>query len=123
MNIDIPGTDPGRDSTVLPTVPTDASNQIAQTCGASRENKFVVAGRGGIPANANDPLTSDVVWQDARGTNDRSTASTATTDPLKLAPPATGLVFDGKGKATLIAAGTEGQPTGTSVVCPSVVRK
>jgi filamentous hemagglutinin family protein len=123
VDINTPGTDPGKDSTVLPTVPTDASNQIAQTCGASRENKFIVAGRGGIPSNANDPLTSDVVWQDARGTNDRSTASTATTDPLKLAPPATGLVFDGKGKATLIAAGTEGQPTQTSVVCPNVVRR
>jgi filamentous hemagglutinin family protein len=124
VNISTPGTDPGKDSTVLPTVPTDASNQIAQTCGASRENKFVVAGRGGLPANANDPLTSDVVWQDARGTNSQPTASSATTDPTKLAPPATGLVFDGKGKATLIAAGTQGQPTGTSVVCPTnVVRK
>jgi filamentous hemagglutinin family protein len=123
VNISTPGTDPGKDSTVLPNVPTDASNQIAQACGASRENKFVVAGRGGIPSNANDPLTSDVVWQDARGANSQPTASSATTDPTKLAPPATGLVFDGKGKATLIAAGTEGQPTGTSVVCPSVVRK
>jgi filamentous hemagglutinin family protein len=123
VNISTPGTDPGKDSTVLPTVPTDASNQIAQTCGASRENKFIVAGRGGIPANANDPLTSDVVWQDTRGTNNQPTASNATTDPTKLAPPATGLVFDGKGKATLIAAGTEGQPTRTSVVCPNVVKK
>jgi filamentous hemagglutinin family protein len=123
VNISTPGTDPGKDSTQLPNVPTDASNQIAQACGASRENKFIVAGRGGIPSNANDPLTSDVVWQDARGTNSQPTASSATTDPTKLAPPATGLVFDGKGKATLIAAGTQGQPTGTSVVCPSVVRK
>jgi filamentous hemagglutinin family protein len=123
VNISTPGTDPGKDSTQLPNVPTDASNQIAQACGASRENKFIVAGRGGIPSNANDPLTSDVVWQDARGTNSQPTASGATTDPTKLAPPATGLVFDGKGKATLIAAGTQGPPTGTSVVCPSVVRK
>jgi filamentous hemagglutinin family protein len=123
VNISTPGTDPGKDSTQLPNVPVDASNQIAQACGASRENKFIVAGRGGIPANANDPLTSDVVWQDARGTNSQPTASSATPDPTKLAPPATGLVFDGKGKATLIAAGTEGQPTRTSVVCPSVVRK
>jgi filamentous hemagglutinin family protein len=123
IDIKTPGTDPGKDSIQLPNVPVDASNQIAQACGASRENKFIVAGRGGIPANANDPLTSDVVWQDARGTNSQPTASSATTDPTKLAPPATGLVFDGKGKATLIAAGTEGQPTGTSVVCPNVVKK
>jgi filamentous hemagglutinin family protein len=123
VNINTPGTDPGKDSTQLPNVPTDASNQIAQTCGASRENKFVVAGRGGIPANANDPLTSDVVWQDARGTNSQPTAGITTTDPTKLAPPATGLIFDGKGKATLIAAGTQGQPTGTSVVCTNAVKK
>jgi filamentous hemagglutinin family protein len=123
VNINTPGADPGKDSTQLPNVPRDASNQIAQTCGASRENKFVVAGRGGIPANANDPLTSDVVWQDARGTNSQPTASSATTDPTKLAPPATGWAFDGKGKATLIAAGTEGQPTQTSVVCTNAVQK
>jgi large exoprotein involved in heme utilization and adhesion len=123
VNISTPGTDPGKDSTQLPNVPTDASNQIAQACGASRENKFTVAGRGGLPPNANDPLTSDVVWQDARGTNSQPTASITTTDPTKLAPPATGLIFDGKGKATLIAAATEGQPTQTSVVCTKAVQK
>jgi filamentous hemagglutinin family protein len=123
VDIKTPGTDPGKDSTILPTVPTDASNQIAQTCNASRENKFIIAGRGGLPPNANDPLTSDVVWQDARATNSQPTASSTTNDPNKLPPPAVGLAFDGKGKAFLIAAGNEGQPTGTSVVCPNVVRK
>ena len=123
VDIKTPGTDPGKDSTVLPTVPTDASNQIAQTCNASRENKFIIAGRGGIPANANDPLTSDVIWQDSRANNSQPTASSTTNEPNKLPPPAVGLTFDGKGKAFLIAAGSEGQPTKTTVACPNVVRK
>ena len=119
MNITTPGTDPGKDSTVLPTVPTDASNQIAQTCNASRENKFIIAGRGGLPPNADEPLTSDVVWQDPRAVNSQPTASSTTNDPNKLPPPAVGLVLDGKGKAFLIAAGSEGQPTKTTVTCPN----
>jgi filamentous hemagglutinin family protein len=123
VNISTPGTDPGKDSTVLPTVPTDASNQIAQTCNASRENKFIIAGRGGLPPNANDPLTSDVVWQDARATNSQPTANSTTNDRNKLPPPAVGLVLDGTGKAFLIAAGSEGQPTKTTVACPNGVRK
>jgi filamentous hemagglutinin family protein len=121
-NIDTPGTDPGRDTTELPNTTTDASNQISQVCSANnRQNKLTVTGRGGLPPNANDPLTSDVVWQDARATSSQPTVSKALT-PVKLAPPAVGWVFDGKGKVTLIAAGISGQPTGTRVVCPQEVR-
>jgi filamentous hemagglutinin family protein len=120
VNIDTPGTDPGKDSTELPNVTTDASNQISQVCSANtRENKLTVTGRGGLPPNANDPLTSDVVWQDARAASPQPVASSAITNPAKLIPPAVGWVFDGKGKVTLVAAGTQGQPTGTSVICPS----
>jgi filamentous hemagglutinin family protein len=119
VNISTPGTDPGKDSTQLPTGPTDASNQISQACSASnRQNKFTVAGRGGMPPNANEPLTSDVVWQDARATNSQPAANSTTNNPPKYPPPAVGLVFDGKGKAMLVAAATEGQPTGTNVTCP-----
>jgi filamentous hemagglutinin family protein len=121
VNIDTPGTDPGRDSTELPNTTTDASNQISQVCSANnRQNKLTVAGRGGLPPNANDPLTSDVVWQDARAASNQPAIGSAITNPLKLAPPAVGWVFDGKGKVTLIAAATPGQPTGTQVVCPNV---
>ncbi len=124
VNITTPGTDPGKDSTELPKVPTDASNQISQACSAgNRENKLTVAGRGGLPPNANDPLTSDVIWQDTRAASSQQTVSNATTNPVKLAPPAVGWVFDGKGKVTLIAAGSEGQPTGTSIACPQKVKQ
>jgi filamentous hemagglutinin family protein len=120
VDIKTPGVDPGKDSTTLPNVPTDASNQISQACSASnRQNKFTVAGRGGLPPNANDPLNTDVVWQDARATSSQPAASSTTTNPVKLPPPAVGWVFDGKGKVKLIAAGAEGQPTGTNVTCPN----
>jgi filamentous hemagglutinin family protein len=121
VNITTPGTDPGKDSTQLPNVPNDASNQISQVCSANtRDNKLTVTGRGGLPPNANDTLNVDVVWQDARAAQRQPTPSSATTtNPFKLAPPAVGWVFDGKGKVTLIAASTQGQPTGTSVACPN----
>jgi large exoprotein involved in heme utilization and adhesion len=121
VNITTPGTDPGKDSNQLPNVPNDASNQISQVCSANiRDNKLTVTGRGGLPPNANDTLNVDVVWQDARAPQSQPTASSATTtNPFKLAPPAVGWVFDGKGKVTLIAASTQGQPTGTSVACPN----
>ena len=120
VNISTPGVDPGKDSTQLQTVPNDTTNQISQVCSANtRENKLIVTGRGGLPPTANDPLTSDVVWQDARTTSSQPVASNGA-DPAKLVPPAVGWVFDGKGKVTLVAASTQGQPTKTNVVCPSI---
>jgi filamentous hemagglutinin family protein len=122
VKVSTPGTDPGKDSTELPKVPTDASKQISQACGSNnRQNKLTVAGRGGLPANANDLLTADVLWQDAAAAESQPLASNVTTTP-NLAPPAVGFVFDGKGKVTLVAAGTSGQPTGTKISCPQEVR-
>jgi filamentous hemagglutinin family protein len=120
VNISTPGTDPGKDKGELTAAPNDASNQISQACSASqRDNKFYIIGRGGHPANAEDPLTSDVVWLDPRVAKQPPTANNASIQTTrKLASPAVGWVFDGKGKVTLIAAETDGVPTGTRVVCP-----
>jgi filamentous hemagglutinin family protein len=119
VKINTPGIDPGKDANQLPTVPTDASNQISQTCSPSnRDSKFAVTGRGGLPKNAYDLLSSDVLWQDPRGAVTQPIAN-ATQPNHKLSPPAIGWVFDGKGKVTLIAAESPGQPTGTRVVCPN----
>jgi filamentous hemagglutinin family protein len=120
VNINTPGIDPGKDANQLPTVPTDASNQISQTCSPSnRDSKFAVTGRGGLPKNAYDLLTSDVIWQDSRAVNQPIASNTGNQPTKKLSPPAIGWVFDGKGKVTLIAAESQGQPTGTRVVCPN----
>jgi filamentous hemagglutinin family protein len=119
VNISTPGTDPGKDKGELTAAPNDASKQISQACSASqRDNKFYIIGRGGHPANAEDPLTSDVVWLDPRGAKPQPVVSVSSQTTRKLAPPAVGWVFDGKGKVTLIAAQTEGAPTKTRVVCP-----
>jgi large exoprotein involved in heme utilization and adhesion len=119
VNINTPGIDPGKNTTELPAVPTDPSTQISQVCGASnRQNKLTVTGRGGLPPVANDPLISDEIWQDNRATNPTSAAKNVTT-PVKLAPPAIGLVYDGKGRVTLVAAGAQTQPIGTSTACPA----
>jgi filamentous hemagglutinin family protein len=123
VNINTPGIDPGKDSTELPKTTIDASNQISQACSANnRQNKLIVTGRGGIPPNANDPLVSEA-WQDPRATNIQPAIASVTTDRSQLPPPAVSWVFDGKGKVTLIAAGTAGQSIGTRVVCPDRVGK
>jgi filamentous hemagglutinin family protein len=124
INIKTPSSDPGRDSTKLPNATTDASNQISQVCSASnRQNKLTVTGRGGLPPNANEPLTSDVVWQDARTASTQPTVSSTQTNLAKLLPPAVGWVIGAQGKVTLIAAGSEGLPTGNRVVCPALSNK
>jgi filamentous hemagglutinin family protein len=120
VNISTPGIDPGKDANQLPTVPTDASNQISQTCSPSnRDSKFAVTGRGGLPKNAYDLLSSDVVWKDPRVVNQPIASNTGNQPTKKFSSPAIGWVFDGKGKVTLIAAESQGQPTGTRVVCPN----
>jgi filamentous hemagglutinin family protein len=119
VNVNTPGIDPGKNTTELPAVPTDPTTQISQVCGASnRQNKLTVTGRGGLPPVANDPLIGDEIWQDDRATNSTSSAKNVTT-PVKLAPPAIGLIYDGKGRVTLVAAGEQKQPIGTSTACPS----
>ncbi len=119
VNVNTPGIDPGKNTTELPAVPTDPSTQISQVCGASnRQNKLTVTGRGGLPPVANDPLIGDEIWQDDRATNSTSSAKSVTT-PIKLAPPAIGLIYDGKGRVTLVAAGAQQQPIGTSTACPA----
>lgn len=123
VNINTPGIDPGKDITELPQTTTDASNQISQACSATnRQHKLIVTGWGGIPPNANDPLVSEA-WQDLRATDIQPAIASVTTDRPQLAPPAVSWVFDGKGKVTLIAAGTAGQSIGTQVICPDRVRK
>ena len=119
VNISTPGVDPGKDSNQLPTVPNDATKQISQVCSTSnRQNKLTVTGRGGLPPTANDSLTSDVIWQDARTTSSQPAISSST--PAQLAPPAVGLVINGN-KVTLVAAGSSGHQIGTSVVCPTSI--
>jgi filamentous hemagglutinin family protein len=123
--INTPGIDPGKDLGELPTVPTDATKQIAQTCNTDRvDNKLYITGNGGHPPTTDDLLTNDVIWLDARMV---AAPAVARTQPLaeplqgkiqKLPQPAVGWVLDGKGKVTLIAS-KEGDVKTTNVVCPN----
>jgi filamentous hemagglutinin family protein len=119
ISINTPGIDPGKDTGELPTVPTDASKQIAQACSATGQvdNKLVITGQGGHPPNSIEQLNSDAVWRDPRTTKKTSIAQSnfpATT----LA--STGWIFDGKGNVTFTANNSPGKIIRLKVACPAV---
>ena len=119
VQINTPGTDPGKDKGKLVAAPNDTSKQISQACAASqRDNKFYITGRGGLPPTASEPQESEALWSDARAVKDKP-ATTASLSP-KYALPAIGWVFEKNGRVRLIAAQSLGELTGTKVVCPNV---
>jgi filamentous hemagglutinin family protein len=66
VNINQLTTDPSQGLTNLPTEVVDASNQMAQNCraggaAASEQSFFVVTGRGGLPPNPKEALSSEDV--------------------------------------------------------------
>ncbi len=106
------------------TTPKDIGDRLSLTCDVSlNEHKFTGLGHSGLTASVKDPLTSDAVVQDALGIDSQSTIDRQTMNSLKLAIPNTGWVFDGEGKVTIAAMGTEIEPMQTSIACPNVVRK
>jgi large exoprotein involved in heme utilization and adhesion len=67
------GVDPNSGLVELPANVTDPSQQIASGCSANQGSSFVATGRGGIPQNPNQQMTSDVydglglrTWSDIR---------------------------------------------------------
>ncbi len=70
VQINTPDVDASRGLTNLPTEVIDASNQIAQNCptggGKVAQNEFIVTGRGGLPDNPNQTLSTNAVWTDLR---------------------------------------------------------
>ncbi len=107
--------DPSRGLVALPVILADASKRIAQGCAAGNGttgSRFVVTGRGGLPSNPSEPLSSEAVWSDTRfvaatGKPQHSQTVSAPQPSASAAVaivPATGWVFDGKGDVTLTAA-------------------
>jgi large exoprotein involved in heme utilization and adhesion len=97
----------------LPTVLADTLDVIETSCAAFADKQgssFILTGRGGLPPNPYEPLTTDVVWSDTRilniasqqRTEKPSTKPPSKDDAVKIVP-ATGWVFDGKGNVTLIS--------------------
>jgi filamentous hemagglutinin family protein len=120
VNINTPGIDPGKDTSDLPSTPTDASKQITQTCNSSQVgNRFYVTGRGGHPATSEDSLTQEVVWLDSRNPRTSSAIVKTATTPTQSSQPTVGWAFNGQGKVTLLAANSTGAIKRANVICPN----
>ncbi|BAY23134.1 filamentous hemagglutinin family outer membrane protein [Calothrix sp. NIES-2100] len=103
--------DPSRGLAALPQVPVDS--QIAEGCYSptQTEGKFIVTGRGGLPSNPKDVLTTDAVQVDwvtlKPKTENRSTASINNQSAIASIPQplieATGWMVNEQGQLTLTA--------------------
>lgn len=65
VEIDTPNIDPSRGLVSLPTAPVET--EVAQACtpgGSQDGSEFVVTGRGGLPPNPNEALSSDAIQVD-----------------------------------------------------------
>ncbi|MBD2441047.1 S-layer family protein [Nostoc sp. FACHB-110] len=60
------GVDPNSGLVELPANVTDKSQQIANTCDGNQGSSFVATGRGGIPQNPTQDISSDRTWSDTR---------------------------------------------------------
>lgn len=70
----------------LPENLVDATQKITQTCGVG-ENRFAIAGRGGLPENPSQNLRGKTVWQDLRLPVRSETASSLSNANLSLFVP------------------------------------
>ncbi|MEH2036630.1 S-layer family protein [Nostoc sp.] len=73
VDINTIGVDPNSGLVELPTNVNDPSQEIATGCSANQGSRFVATGRGGVPQNPNQQMTSDVydglrlrTWSDIR---------------------------------------------------------
>jgi filamentous hemagglutinin family protein len=66
VEIRTPDTDLSRGLVKLPDNLTDPNKQIVAACERFRGNELIVTGRGGVPADATQPLSSPAIWRDLR---------------------------------------------------------
>jgi large exoprotein involved in heme utilization and adhesion len=139
VQLNTPGIDPSRGLANLPTELIDASNQIAQTCGAGRgeagKNEFIVTGRRGMPPNPYEPQSNDEALEDihppsglSRSRNSKPDAPRSVTPQSatsKQKPPiveAQGWEMNDKGQVVLTATASTATPHNSlppSATCPS----
>ncbi|MBR8836060.1 MAG: S-layer family protein, partial [Stigonema ocellatum SAG 48.90 = DSM 106950] len=111
VTVNSPDTDPSRTIVQLPQTVVDPVNKIAQNpCQQGTGSAFIITGRGGLPSNPNQALTSDNVRVDlltpvsSRDAINRvSTVKPSTTSTVKQIVPAQGWVFNDKGQVVLTA--------------------
>ncbi|MBW4602235.1 MAG: S-layer family protein [Calothrix sp. FI2-JRJ7] len=118
IDINTPDVDPSRGLIALPTNLVDASQQIAQSCRtggvitASKKSEFVITGRGGLPPNPSEPISSDAVWQDLQFYTDNTEVLRDARTENNISPlaatiiEAQGWIIDTNKNVTLVAGGT-----------------
>jgi large exoprotein involved in heme utilization and adhesion len=127
VQLNTPDIDPSRGLANLPTEVVDASNQIAQTCGAggreAGKNKFIVTGRRGMPSNPYEPLSNEEALEDIHPPSELSSSrnskpvaarsvspQSATSNPKPPIVEAQGWVMNDKGQVVLTATPTTATP-------------
>ena len=112
----------------MPTVTENTPKLVSSSCAAFDEksggSNFAVTGRGGLPPNPDEPLTSDVVWTDTRlpattiqQHQHKTHAAKPKPKPIAIIP-ATGWVLNDKGEVTLILSTTNATSSPTPTGCP-----
>ena len=66
VQVNIIGIDPNSGLVQLPANITNPAQQIATGCSTNQGSRFVATGRGGVPQNPNQQITSDRTWDDVR---------------------------------------------------------
>jgi filamentous hemagglutinin family protein len=120
VDITTPDVDPSQGLVALPEEVVDASGLIAQGCPAGEgptASRFVVTGRGGLPPNPDEALSSDAVVTGlvTLDSQAETRSGAVSSKPSKSIPatlkPAKGWVMNDKGEVTLTA------QVPTSVAC------
>ncbi|MBD2299993.1 S-layer family protein [Nostoc sp. FACHB-87] len=106
VDIDNVGVDPNSGLVTLPANLTDPSQQIANGCTANIGSSFVAIGRGGIPQNPIQGLSSDRTWSDTRDIsafNTKQRIQAQIPKSPEILVQATGWRLNAQGKIELIA--------------------
>ncbi|MDV2997296.1 MAG: hypothetical protein N4J56_007001 [Chroococcidiopsis sp. SAG 2025] len=117
LEINIPDIDPNNGLVNLPSVPVDT--QVAQTCtpgGTQNQSEFIVTGRGGLPPNPTEVLSSDAIsidWVALQPIIENQSSPTPATSSTAPSPApiveASGWRFDRQGKVILTASNVPAQ--------------
>jgi filamentous hemagglutinin family protein len=111
VQLNTPEAEPNRGLVELPENFVDPTQQIAQNpCQRGTESKFIISGRGGLPSNPNQNISSDNVRVDLIApaittTNAASMTvkSTPTTATINKIVPARGWILNNRGEVVLTA--------------------
>jgi filamentous hemagglutinin family protein len=119
-----PDVNPSQSLATLPVETIDMANQIASGCNGIRQkvatNKFVVTGRGGLPANPGNPLASEAVltdWATLSATENKSASPNSSLNQKSSAPivEAQGWIIDNRGRVMLTAQALQTTPNSSKL--------